>query len=174
MTFEYLKSVLDYHYWARDRVLDAVSALSQEQYEKQMGSSFSSIQETLVHTFSAEWVWFRRWNGESPMSARGRVEIPDVATLRQEWSALEGDVRRFLDGLGPDGIHRQFDYTTFNGKSGRSAFWEMLAHVINHGTYHRGQVATMLRQLGETPAKPTDMIAFFRERGQGTPSAAGR
>jgi uncharacterized damage-inducible protein DinB len=119
-------------------------------------------------------VWYRRWNGESPTTARGKAEFPDVPALRREWSALEREVRDFLDSLGPGGITRRIDYTTFNGKAGRSAYWEMIAHVVNHASYHRGQAATLLRQLGAKPAEPTDLIAYFRGKTQGTPGAAPR
>jgi len=73
-------------------------------------------------------------------------------------------MRAFLDGLGEDGVSRVFEYKLLNGQAGASPVWQMLQHVVNHASYHRGQVTTMLRQLGATPAKPMDMIAYYRTK----------
>ena len=66
--------------------------------------------------------------------------------------------------MGDAGVTRVFEYKLLNGQPGKSSFWQMLQHVVNHGSYHRGQVTTMLRQLGAAPAKSTDLITFYRER----------
>jgi uncharacterized damage-inducible protein DinB len=71
-------------------------------------------------------------------------------------------MRAFLEELGEDGITRVFDFKLLSGQPGSSPFWQMLQHVVNHASYHRGQVTTMLRQIGAAPAKPMDMIAFYR------------
>jgi uncharacterized damage-inducible protein DinB len=71
-------------------------------------------------------------------------------------------MRAFVNGLGEGGIGRSFEYKMFNGQPTASPFWQMLQHVVNHASYHRGQVTTMLRQLGEKPAKSMDMIAYYR------------
>jgi uncharacterized damage-inducible protein DinB len=163
MTPEYLDLLLDFHYWARDRMLESVGALSVEQYERDMGNSFPSVRDTAVHLFHAEWIWHARWIGESP-SANDRPPVADRDALRRLWSEQETRIRSFIAGLGSEGIHRVYEYKTLAGVEMRSKFWEMLVHVVNHGTYHRGQVVTMIRQLGATPPTSTDMIAYFRMR----------
>jgi uncharacterized damage-inducible protein DinB len=87
-----------------------------------------------------------------------------VASLRQAWTGHEAKMRAFLEELGDTGIERVFEYRMLNGAAGTSVFWHMLQHVANHASYHRGQVTTMLRQLGAQPAKSMDMIGFYRER----------
>jgi uncharacterized damage-inducible protein DinB len=159
-----LTTLLEFHYWARDRVLDAATELSIDQYTRDLGSSFPSVRDTLVHLYSAEWAWYQRWHGTSPASMLSAADFPDVATLRAAWVSHETRMRAFLDVLGEEGIMRPFDYKSLDGRSFRSAFWEMLHHVVNHGTYHRGQVQTMLRQLGAKPARSVDLIVFYRER----------
>jgi uncharacterized damage-inducible protein DinB len=156
--------LLDFNYWARDRVVQAVSHLTAEQYTRDLGNSFKSVRDTLVHVYSAEWVWYTRWMGESPTAPISPDTYPDLATLQTTWDALEGQIRTFVDRLGPADIARVFDYRLMNGQPGKSPFWQMLQHVVNHGSYHRGQVTTMLRQLGAAPAKSTDLITFYRER----------
>ena len=73
-------------------------------------------------------------------------------------------MRSFVNGLGEDGISRVIEHKLLSGQPGRIPFWQMLQHVVNHASYHRGQVTTMLRQLGVQPPKSMDLIAFYRER----------
>ena len=164
MNLQDLRVMLDYHYWARDRLLDGVEALTPEQFTRDMGSSFRSIRDTLVHIYFAEWAWHLRWQGQSPTPLAPDL-FADAAAVRKVWVDHEVKVRAFVENLGEEGIHRVFQYKLMSGPAGASAFWQMLQHVVNHASYHRGQVTTLLRQLGAAPPKSMDMIAFFRERG---------
>jgi uncharacterized damage-inducible protein DinB len=168
MDLQDLRTLLDYHYWARDRVLAAADRLTAEQLTRDLGSSFKSVRDTLVHTYAAEWAWHSRWRGVSPASLLAADDFPDVQTIRSRWADLETNVRGFLDDLGEEGITRVLEYKLLSGQPGASPFWQMLQHMVNHASYHRGQVTTMLRQLGASPAKSMDMIGFYRERGQPT------
>ncbi len=164
VTQDDLRTLLDYHYWARDRLLDALDPLTPEQFARDLGSSFRSIRETLVHVYAAEWAWWSRWQGRSPASMLAADEFPDVASVREAWRRLERDVRAFLDQLGPDGIDQRISYRLLNGTEGASIFSHMLQHVVNHASYHRGQITTMLRQVGAAPPKGMDLIAYHRTR----------
>ena len=164
MTIDDLRLLLDYHYWARDRLLDAVDPLTPEQFTRDLGSSFRSIRDTLAHIYAAEWAWHSRWVGKSPTALLPSDMFPDVATLRATWTDQEAKMRTFLESLGEPGITRVIDYKLINGQAGASPFWQMLQHVVNHASYHRGQVTTMLRQIGAAPGKPMDLIAFYRTR----------
>jgi uncharacterized damage-inducible protein DinB len=160
-----LQTLLDYHYWARDKVLDAAAALSAEQFTRDLGSSFKSVRDTLAHIYSSEYTWYARWQGDSPTAHLSNDQFPDVEPLRQAWLAHEARMRNFLEQLGDAGISRVFEYKLFNGQPGSSPFWQMLQHVVNHGSYHRGQVTTMLRQMGALPPKGgMDMIGFYRSQ----------
>jgi len=159
-----LQTMLDYHYWARDRVLDALEPLTPEQFTRDLGSSFKSIRDTAAHTQGAEWAWHERWQGRSPTTLLPPERIPDVATLRRDWAALESNVRALATTLGDAGVARVFAYKLLSGAEGSSPFWQMLQHVVNHASYHRGQITTMLRQIGAQPPKAMDMIAFYRTR----------
>jgi uncharacterized damage-inducible protein DinB len=163
MTYSDLTTLVDFHYWARDRVLAAAAALSPEQYTRDLRSSFPSVRDTLVHLYAAEWAWHQRWVGTSPAALLNPADFPDVATLTAVWAENETRVREFLASLGEAGITRSLEYQSLDGRPHTSAFWEMFHHVVNHGTYHRGQVQTMLRQLGAPPAQSVDLIAFYRE-----------
>ena len=162
MTLQDLRTLLDYHYWARDRLLAALDPLTPDQFNRDLGSSFKSIRETVVHTYAAEWAWYSRWQGHSPTALLTSDAFPDVAALRQAWTEQEQKTRAFLEAAGEEGLTRVFEYKLLSGQPGSTPFWQMLQHVVNHASYHRGQVTTMLRQLGAEPAKSMDMIAFYR------------
>ena len=163
MTHRDLSTLVEFNYWARDRMLESVSALEAEQYVKPMGNSFSSVRDTVVHIYSAEWIWCSRWHGTSPSSRLNASLYPDLPAVTSAWRDLEQKIRAFVDGLDDMRISAEIEYRLMDGQAFRSPIWQMVQHVVNHGTYHRGQVATLLRQLGARAAS-TDLIAFHRER----------
>ena len=164
MTYEDVKNLFDYHYWARDRTLDAVEALTSEEFTRDMGNSFRSIRDTIAHTYSAEWVWNQRWQGLTPKAMLPAEQFPDVASMRQQWAELEQTVKALIADLGDEGMNRVLHYTLLSGLQLSSPFSQMFQHVVNHASYHRGQVTTMLRQIGAAPPKSCDMVTFYRER----------
>ena len=168
MTLQDLRTLLEYHYWARDRLLAALDPLTPDQFNRDLGSSFKSIRETVVHTYAAEWAWYSRWQGQSPTALMTSDAFPDVAALRRAWTEQEQKTRAFLEDVGEAGLTRVFEYQLLSGQPGATPLWQMLQHVVNHASYHRGQVTTMLRQLGAEPPKSMDMIAFYRAKGLGT------
>jgi uncharacterized damage-inducible protein DinB len=159
-----LQTLIDYHYWARDRLFDALEPLTAEQLARDMGNSFKSIHDTVAHVYAAEWAWYERWHGNSPTALLPADRFPDLASIRRAWSEQETKMRAYVDGLGEDGGSRVIEYKLLSGQAGSSPLWQMLQHVVNHASYHRGQVTTMLRQIGAAPAKPMDMIAYYRTR----------
>jgi uncharacterized damage-inducible protein DinB len=163
-----LRTLLDFHYWARDRMLEAIEPLTPEQWTRDLGNSFRSVRDTVAHIYAAEWVWYERWRGNAPAALLSADQFPDVATIHRAWTEHERRVRALLDELAEDGVARVIPYTLFSGVASASPFWQMLQHVVNHASYHRGQVTTMLRQLGAGPAKSCDMITFYRELGART------
>ena len=164
MTIDDFRTLLDYHYWARDRLLNAVEALTPAQYTKDLGSSFTSVRDTAAHILGAEIGWYKRWHKEPVTALAAAEHFPDVSVLRRAWTEHESGMRAFLESLGEAGINRVFEYRLISGAEGKVTYGQSLQHVVNHSSYHRGQVVTMLRQLGAQPPKPMDLIVFFRER----------
>lgn len=164
MNIDDVRTLLDYHYWARDRVLEALQPLAADQYTRDLGNSFRSLRDTVVHVYAAEWAWYSRWQGESPTALLPPDRFPDVATIRDAWTSLETKVRAYVAAMGPDGIHKELPYRLLNGTAGSSVLSQMIQHVVNHASYHRGQITTMLRQIGANPPKSMDLIAFHRLR----------
>ncbi|HUP40129.1 MAG TPA: DinB family protein, partial [Vicinamibacterales bacterium] len=112
-----------------------------------------------------EWIWYERWIGHSPTALPDVSMFPDVPTLRAAWKTQERSLRLLVHALaGSDELDRAFKYRLLDGSEMESLFSQMLQHVVNHATFHRGQVTTMLRQLGAPAPKPQDLIRFYRER----------
>jgi len=156
-----VRTLLAYHYWARDRMLDAVSGVTPEQQRRDLGNSFPSIHDTIAHIYAAEWIWHQRWTGQSPTAALPADRFPDLPSVVTAWQALEHDMRALVDALGENGLAAAREYKLLSGQPGVSTGAQMFQHVVNHASYHRGQVMTMLRQVGGTPQN-TDLIAFHR------------
>lgn len=163
MTPEEMKVLYDYNAWANRREMDAASALTNEQFTKQLGSSFSSVRDTLAHIYGAEWVWLERFQGRSPASLPDVAEFADLASLREAWREHEARLLKFVGGLQQEDLNRVMEYKTLKFGTYSNPLWQSMQHLVNHGTYHRGQVTTMLRQLGAQPIL-TDLMHFYRER----------
>ena len=161
MTHHDLSILLDFNYWARDRVLDAAAVLTPEQYTRDLGNSFKSVRDTLAHTYSAEWAWYSRFQGISPTSMLAYDQFPDVESLRTAWREVEGKMRAFVNGLDDGAVGRIYEFKMLSGQPASGILWQMVQHVVNHATMHRGQIVGMIRQLGlEPPA--TDLLFYLR------------
>jgi uncharacterized damage-inducible protein DinB len=161
MDAAYFRTLFDYHYWARDRLLAAVAGLSDEDYFAPRPMDYGSIHGTLVHAYGADIVWCTRWYGESPTRIQGAADVPSLAALVERWKEQEQQVRAFVNGLSDEDVRtRVLDYRNLAGKANRRMLWETLAHMVNHGTNHRSEVAAAATQLGHSPGD-LDMIVYF-------------
>jgi len=163
MTPEDIRALYDYNAWANRRALQAASALKLEEFTRTMGSSFSSVRDTLAHIYGAEWLWLERFQGRSPAALPDVAQFADVASLRDRWNELESQLLKFVRGLSQTDLDRVMEYKTMKFGVYKNPLWQSMQHVVNHGTYHRGQVTTLLRQLGAQPIL-TDLMHFYRER----------
>jgi len=164
-----LRELFDYNYWARDRQLEACAALTEEQFLRPMGSSFSSVRDTLAHLVAVEWVWLERWLGRSPTKIEGgeysAETFPTLGTVRERWQRVESNMRSYLSGLQDSALEAPLSYTNFKGERWTYPLWQTLLHVVNHQTYHRGQITTLLRQLGASAPAIDFLVAQDVARG---------
>jgi uncharacterized damage-inducible protein DinB len=160
---EEMVALYEYNAWADRRALQAASTLAREQFTKQLGSSFSSVRDTLSHIYGVEWLWLERFQGRSPSAIPGDAEFADIAKLQASWAAFEPTLLNFVRGLTQEHLDRVMEYKTMKYGVYRNPLWQSMQHLVNHGSYHRGQVTTMLRQLGAQPVL-TDLMHFYRER----------
>jgi len=171
-----------YNQWANQRMFAELEKLSEEQITARHESSFPSIWESAFHIVGAEWIWLNRWKGVSP---RASVENPDMspsvwdeltpsdapridelrelAVLRGFADNIEHERQGFLNDLTDKILHNNFHFSDMRGAPYSEPLVQVMQHVVNHGSYHRGQVTTLLRQAGGKPVS-LDMIFFFREQ----------
>jgi uncharacterized damage-inducible protein DinB len=154
MTAEEARRHLRYSAWASGRLLDAVMALPEDQRGRDLGSSHGGLLGTLDHVLFGDRVWIERMLGR-PVPASG--EAIDV-----EWPAIQKRWEDWASSVRDQDLAREIDYQDLRGAARQSAACEIVMHVVNHATLHRGQVMSMLRQLGIAPPQ-TDLITFYRE-----------
>lgn len=159
-----IRELYAYNRWASRRIVDAASRLSADELARDLGSSFSSVRDTLAHILAAEWVWLERWRGRSPEAVPDSWNLGTPDELRAKWAEVEDDQAALLSELSEQDLLRRVAYRNTTGEAFEQPMGQMLRHVVNHSTYHRGQVVTMLRQLG-AEAPSTDLILFYRQRG---------
>ena len=161
-----MRDLVAFNAWANHRIMGAAEALTTEQFTKSMQSSFDSVRDTLVHIWAVEWVWLERLYGRSPSSFPDPKQYADLASMRPRWAEIEKNWLEYVSRLDENELAEEVDYRTMSFGPAKNLRWQIIQHVVNHGTYHRGQVTTMLRQLG-TKGVATDLIFFYRERGAG-------
>ena len=163
-----LCEMFEFHYWARDRQLQDCASLTFGQFVRPRGNSFSSVRDTLAHLVGAEWLWLERWSGRSPRTMPAAEEFPTIERVAERWREVERDMRHYLAGLSDDVMERPLIYTNFKGETWTYLLWRTLFHLVNHQTYHRGQITTLLRQLGAQPTPIDFLVAHdvgFQPRG---------
>lgn len=159
-TPEGIAKLFAYGRWANGKMMESVSGLTPEEYTREIGGSFGSLLGTLAHLYGADWVWLERLHGRSPRGLPASLEVPTLDALREKWRGVEEGHAAFVGGITAERMQETLTYVNFAGETCSYPLEEALLHVANHGTYHRGQVATLLRQLGGKPI-PTDYLRFL-------------
>ena len=159
MTVDDLLSLFAFNAWANARTLTSLGQLSDEQFTQRIGGSFPTIRDTAAHIASAEWIWLRRFHGDSPMAMPDWLTEPTLAVLRAKFQEIEEERQAYLRSLNDADLVQPLAYRRLNGEAFTKPLGHLLRHVVNHSTYHRGQIATMIRQVGGTPMG-TDLLNF--------------
>ena len=169
MTLDDIQLLYAYDRWANARVSGAVSVLSAEQFTQDLGGGFGSVRETLLHILGGEWIWLMYWkeppatpDAVATLVARRDAlfrsdKLADIAAIRRKWAELERDQAEFVNRLTNGSLEQMLPY-----RGTQIKLAHLMQHVMNHSTYHRGQLALMLRQLGAEP-RATDFHVFLVE-----------
>ena len=169
MDLETIRALFDYNEWANRRTLEGCELLSLDQLLEPLGGSFGSVRNTLAHIMDVEWLYLERWQGRSPTALPKAQNYPDLAQIDERWKTVDEAMREYVRALSQADILRVIEFRNIAGNQFRDPLWQTMQHLVNHSTYHRGQVTTLLRQLGVKPMS-TDMIAFYRERAVQAPA----
>ena len=164
MTVAEAQQLFAYNAWANRKFFAALGTLPAEPYFRDLKSSHGGIHGTLCHIVWAEELWLNRWLGKlNPAVPQGR-DLATLAAARERWETVETVRGLLLAEL----TERRLDDTVAvkpsTGGEYRHTFRQMFRHAVDHSTYHRGQLVTLLRQVGATPPS-TGLILFYRERG---------
>lgn len=183
MNLDDIQTLYAYNRWANQRLFTALEKLGDQQLATEVQSSFPSIRETVLHILFAEWLWLKRWQGIAPRapgpdpnvtSATWKALLPGggmptprelttITELKSFRDSIEREREEFLSTLSDASLHAPLAFNDMSGNPYSEPLVQLLQHVVNHGTYHRGQVTTMLRQAGAETVG-LDMLFFFRER----------
>ena len=158
ITPELARTHLAYTEWATARLLSAARDLSPDDLTRDFGTADRSVLGTLTHLFAADRVWLVRLLG-------GAQEVPrdyDLPRLEREWTALFDRWKEWASGLTEEKVAERVSYRDLKGNPWISPVWQIVLHVVNHGSHHRGQVSGFLRAMGKVPP-PLDLIAFYRQ-----------
>ncbi len=161
------KFILEYtafNVWANERICSVAEKLSNEEMNQEIISSFPSIKKTLLHIWDAQLIWLKRLQGISldafPSQSFTGTNTELITGIIETSKQLHELAESFDDAT----LESVRKYATLKGGIVTSATYQVLAHVVNHGTYHRGQLITMLRQCGVTEIPQLDLIYFYRDK----------
>lgn len=155
-----LRFELDYTAWASQKLLDAAADLTEEELNRDFGSSEHSYLGTLLHVFGADRIWlYRLAGGENP----GGLSPADrsLAVLQNDWPAIHERWRIWAAELTEERADAMLDYRDLKGNPYRQPVWQLVLHMVNHGTHHRGQAVGFLRAMGKVPPS-VDLIYYLR------------
>ena len=154
------RSLLAYTIWADRHFIEALAAVPPQHLTVPTGTSFGSLLGTLAHVLGSEQVWLARFVG-APLERYPEIsDWPDFASVRAGFEELWPGMEFFMAGLNEEQLATELQWISRGGNSYRRPLWEALVHMSHHSGYHRGQLTTMLRQLGH-PAPATDLIGWF-------------
>jgi uncharacterized damage-inducible protein DinB len=157
----------EYDRWANNRVLQSALALNAEQFTRDLGGAFCSVRDTLVHIIGGEWIWLAYWRQSSHRDSlvtelRAQRDalfqphaFPNLAAVQLRWAEIENEQVEFMNHVTSESLEKMLPFRTTQIRLAH-----LMQHLANHSTYHRGQVALMMRQLGAEPLA-TDFHVFL-------------
>ncbi len=161
---ELLKQYATYNVWATKRILDVILAMPEEKQMAELPSSFTSLFKTVLHMLDAESIWWQR------MKMNERINIPSEnfnGTMKEVADGLLQQSKlweEWVSNASDLSLDHVFQYYNTKKEHFKMPVYQMLHHVFNHGTYHRGQLVNMLRQLGMEKIPQTDFSLWTRSK----------
>jgi uncharacterized damage-inducible protein DinB len=162
-TVNMARELLVYTLWADRLFLSALNDVRPEDLVRDTGSSFPSVLATMAHILGAERTWLSRLSGQPSDRVPGVADFPDRESLTAAWADTSAELEFLLASLTAEQLHADLTWTNTRGETFTRPVWQPLLQLVNHATYHRGQVVTQLRQLGYR-APQSDLIRFFLEK----------
>jgi uncharacterized damage-inducible protein DinB len=161
-----VRELYEFNAWAQRRICDALASLPPEPYLRDLGSSHGGIHGTLSHIVWAEHLWLTRWQGRPPPAVPQGKDLRSLAEVRARWEEVEEGRAQVLRDLSDAQLAATITIQPTLGGVYVHTYLQTLQHGVDHSSYHRGQIVTLLRQLGARPPS-TGLILFYRERATG-------
>jgi uncharacterized damage-inducible protein DinB len=166
MTLDEIRDLYRYTDWADERVLGCLRPLPVATLTRELGGSFPTLRRTLAHVISGQWVWLERWEGRIPKQPPGWLPDAELDVLEAALRDVQARRHAWLEQLPPEALTRTLEFHFMNGTPGAFVMADLLMHVVNHSTFHRGQLVTLLRQAGATGLPATDFTEYRRSGGR--------
>ena len=154
-----LCSLLAYSRWATARTLAAVRPLPEADYVRELGGGWPSVRATLVHLAGATNAWALRFAGRDATRLPSQAELPRFSDAEALLLGAEEELGARLPSFTPALLASPFRWRNLQNEERAAPLWTVVRHVVNHGTYHRGQLSSMVRRRGGTPL-PTDLVLW--------------
>lgn len=158
-----LQQYAAYNIWANKKIIDTANLLSDEQIHQEIVSSFPSVYKTVVHLAEVENAWWERLKLVEHPTPSGWFS-GNFATLSKKLLQLSQQWYDWIAQTNDANIAHVFAYQNSKKEHFKQPVYEMLLHLFNHQTFHRGQLITMFRQLGMDKIPPTDFIVWSRKK----------
>jgi uncharacterized damage-inducible protein DinB len=155
-----LRMHLDYTAWASGRVMEAATTLPPEDLQRDFGTADKTLMGTLVHVFGADRIWLARVLGEANPQPAG-AQYHDPAALAPAWRIVAEGWNSWARDKTDEDFLTAAAYRDLRGNWWQTPIWQVVLHMVNHGTHHRGQAAGFMRSIGHTPP-PLDLVAYYR------------
>lgn len=160
---EHLLHLSHYNFWANQKLVSLIPE-NKSIWDKEVKSSFKTVTSTILHITDAQNIWLSRINGQSPSTwSDAAAKDQPSSVIGQLLIQSSHNFFMFIDAQLPTFPTKIIQYENMQGITYCNTVEEIVAHSMNHSTFHRGQVITMLRELGVDKLVSTDMISFFRE-----------
>jgi uncharacterized damage-inducible protein DinB len=162
MRIEQLRDHMTYSAWASNRLTEAAASLPADELTRDFQTAGKSVLGTLVHVFAADRIWLQRVLG-NVVNTFVSDEDYRLEALQNEWPKIYDGWQNLLMGQDDASAGRVINYSDLKGNPHRTPLWQIVLHVVNHGTHHRGQAAGFIRSMGHTPPQ-LDLIAYYRQK----------
>ena len=161
---ELVRGLYEYNEWANGHVLEAASQLTEDEFSRKQGASFDSVEGNLAHIVGAQIVWLQRWTGgANPKPVLEYQKLRGLSSIRETFARSHGELRSFVESLTEERLEKVLAYRDSAGTPYERVMWQLMAHVVNHGTHHRAETGMAMASLGK-PMRELDYNFFEIER----------
>ncbi|MBL0310887.1 MAG: DinB family protein [Bacteroidetes bacterium] len=153
---------LNYNTWATGKAVEVLSSVDEKHFDTEVKSSFTTLRKTVFHLWDAEQIWLTRIQGGTPKSWPSVNFTGTTSGMLDGWKKTSNELAEFISSKDRIFLDQEIHYKNMKGIEFTQPIEDILFHLVNHGSFHRGQLVTMLRGLGFEKFTSQDLIAYMR------------